>query len=44
MTTTGDHAHGVEPRLDARASHEEALRREGVQSMWSANDLATKDL
>ncbi len=37
MTATGDHAHGVEPRLGARASHEEALSREGVQPIWSAN-------
>ncbi len=40
MTTTGDHAHHIEPRPGARASLEEALRREGVQPIRSADDLA----
>ncbi|MGH3985072.1 MAG: hypothetical protein ACRDST_20895 [Pseudonocardiaceae bacterium] len=39
MTATGDHAHRVEPRPGARASLEEALRREGVQPIQSADDL-----
>jgi len=39
LTTTGDHAHYIEPRPGARASLEEALRREGVQLMQSADDL-----
>jgi hypothetical protein len=40
LTTTGDHAHHIEPRPGARASLEEALRREGVQPIQSADDLA----
>lgn len=40
MTTTGDHAHHIEPRPGARAALEEALRREGVQPIRSADDLA----
>ena len=40
MTTTGDHAHHIEPRPGARASLEEALHREGVQPIRSADDLA----
>ena len=40
MTATGDHAHHIEPRPGARASLEEALRREGVQPIRSADDLA----
>lgn len=38
MTTTGDH---IEPRPGARASLEEALRREGAQPIRSADDLAS---
>lgn len=38
LTTTGDHAH-IAPRPGARASLEEALRREGVQPIRSADDL-----
>ncbi|MGH3940903.1 MAG: hypothetical protein ACRDTG_20145 [Pseudonocardiaceae bacterium] len=40
MTTSGDHAHHIEPRPGARASLEEALRREGMQPIRSADDLA----
>ncbi len=40
LTTTGDHAHHIVPRPGARASLEEALRREGVQPIRSADDLA----
>lgn len=40
MTATGDHAHRIEHRPGARASLEEALRREGVQPIRSADDLA----
>ncbi len=40
MTATGDHSHHIEPRPGARASLEEALRREGVQPIRSADDLA----
>ncbi|MGH3838187.1 MAG: hypothetical protein ACRDSF_21205 [Pseudonocardiaceae bacterium] len=40
MTVTGDHAHHIQPRPGARASLEEALRREGVQPIRSADDLA----
>ena len=39
MTATGDHAHHIEPRPGARASLEEALRREGVQPIRAADDL-----
>lgn len=38
MTTTGDHAH-IAPRPGARASLEEALRREDVQPIRSADAL-----
>jgi hypothetical protein len=37
LTATGDH---IEPRPGARASREEALRREGAQPIRSADDLA----
>jgi hypothetical protein len=40
LTATGDHAHRIEPRPGARASLEEALRREGAQPIQSADDLA----
>jgi len=40
LTATDDHAHHIEPRPGARASLEEALRREGVQPIRSADDLA----
>lgn len=40
MSTTGDHAHHIEPRPGARASLEEALRLEDVQPIRSADDLA----
>ncbi len=39
MTTTGDHAHHIQPQPGARAALEEALRREGVQPIRSADDL-----
>ncbi|MGQ0774791.1 MAG: hypothetical protein ACT4NY_10300 [Pseudonocardiales bacterium] len=44
MTTTGEHAHHIEPRPGARASLEEALRREGVQPIRSADDLACEGI
>jgi hypothetical protein len=39
LTTTGDRTPHVEPRPGARASLEEALRREGAQPIRSADDL-----
>lgn len=44
MAATGDHAHHIEPRPGARASLEEALRREGAQPIRSADDLACDDV
>lgn len=44
MTATGDHAHHIEPRPGARDSLEEALRREGVQPIRSADDLACEGI
>ncbi len=40
MTVTSDHAHHIEPRPGARASLEEALRREGAQPIRSADEPA----
>lgn len=40
MTAAGDHTYHIQPRPGARAALEEALRREGVQPISSADDLA----
>ncbi len=40
MTADGDHTYHIQPQPGARTALEEVLRREGVQPILSADDLA----